>query len=162
MMRITNLINELPGRAYPRRNGGKIKHVVIHHAAAGKQDGDLQYYRSLIDQFDHYHRTNHGWRRIGYHYVIDPLGNCYKCNPYLTVTNHARGGNTNGIGVMLIGNYEIDQPTAAALATARELVQELKAGIPGLESVIGHRDVPGSATACPGAHMSNAMIEAMW
>lgn len=161
-MRMINLIDKLPGRAYPARKADAIKHVVIHHAAAGTQDGDLPYYRKFIDSVDSYHRNKHKWRRIGYHYVIDPLGNCYKCNPYLTVTNHAKGGNTNGIGVMLIGNYELEPPSAAALATARQLVQELKAGIPSLESVRGHRDVPGSSTACPGKLMTAAMIKEMW
>jgi len=156
------LINELPGEFYRKRKAGQIKRVVIHHAAAGKLDGNLKYYRDFISTVDKYHRDKHGWPRIAYHYIIDPLGNVYKCNPYLSATCHAKGANTDGIGVMLIGNFDVDQPPVIMLDKARELVQELREGIPSLEQVCGHRDVRGSKTACPGKHLTDAMIAAMW
>lgn len=158
-MRITSLIDELKGKLYRARKPADVKRIVIHHSASTAPSLD---YRGYIESIDSYHRNKHKWPRIAYHYVIDPAGTVYKCNPILTKTYHAKGANTDGVGIMLIGNFDEYEPSDASLRSARALVQEIRANMPAVESVIGHRDVKGSSTACPGKHLTSAMIAAMW
>lgn len=61
--------------------------------------------------------------------------------------------NSDSISIMFMGNFENDQPTAAAMFAGRQLVDLLKAyGFVTKDyRLMGHRDV--YATACPGAHL---------
>lgn len=63
------------------------------------------------------------------------------------------GHNSDSLSIMFMGNFEIDEPTDAAMMSARELVQLLRdrGWITSWVQVLGHRDV--FSTACPGAHL---------
>lgn len=63
------------------------------------------------------------------------------------------GHNSDSLSIMFMGNFEIDEPTDAAIMGARELVQLLRDRAWVTPGVVmkGHRDV--FQTACPGAHL---------
>ena len=42
------------------------------------------------------------------------------------VSYHAAGANYNSIGICLVGNFDIENPTDAQMKTAVELVKEIK------------------------------------
>ena len=59
--------------------------------------------------------------------------------------------NQHGIGIVLIGNFEKEPPTAAQTASIKRLVGILKREYGIVESkIVGHGDV--KATECPGKH----------
>lgn len=59
--------------------------------------------------------------------------------------------NERGIGIVLIGNFDQDPPTAAQLSAVKELVTTLAREYHiDADRVIGHGDV--KATACPGRY----------
>jgi hypothetical protein len=130
--------------------------IVLHHSAS--RGGDAQ----LIDRD---HQTQNGWDGIGYHFVVGngvdmPLGRIEATFRWRQQSHGAHAGalplqkpfNADGIGVCLIGNY--DQQAIDPFAERRlvELCAQLIDRIPTLSvgRIIGHRDVPGKATACPG------------
>src|SRR6185295_19213243 len=66
---------------------------------------------------------------------------------------HSTQYNETGIGICLVGNFDLKPPTAAQLRSAKALVAELcrRYKIPAT-AVVGHSHIrEGGSTSCPGA-----------
>jgi N-acetyl-anhydromuramyl-L-alanine amidase AmpD len=97
---------------------------------------------------------------IGYHFVIGnghgmPDGAIEPTFRWRQQLHGAHAGSSNpqynqqGIGIVLVGNFEKDAPTTAQMNAAKSLVRTLKAAYHiSAQNVLGHRDV--RATECPG------------
>lgn len=146
---------------WPHRYSSKIRLITVHHTAAevgqDKRSGEERM-RALYQ----YHAKNRGWGDIGYHYVIDEEGNIYqgKSGGDYVVGGHAYCNNVGTIGIALMGNFSVQQPTVRQtnalqwltdlLATRYRLNPEGQVVFHGkrLTTVLGHRDL--MATDCPG------------
>ena len=95
-----------------------------------------------------YHMNTNGWSDLGYHYVIYPSGTVYEGRPARTRGAHSNNAGNGMPGISFAMNSELEQATPAALASLRELCEGLH-----ITSYIGHRWVPGNATACPGKNL---------
>lgn len=166
-MMIKDVRSEFPlakGRKWPVRNEREIDTIVIHHAAAPeRKDGDTL---KQLKQFAELHQrpghlSKRGGATIAYHYAIDGKGEVWKCNRLSHATWHAQGANANGVGIILLGNFELTTPSATALESLRELVSILRRDLPNCWRVLGHREVKGSSTACPGKHFTKEMLDAL-
>lgn len=123
-----------------------IDEIVVHCAAtpAGKP------FRAA--DIDRWHRER-GWSGIGYHYVICLDGSIEPGRELEEAGAHVAGHNANSIGICLIGGVDASGKPAntfnARQFDALELVlRGLKARWP-LAKILGHRDFPGVAKACP-------------
>ncbi|MBI3828699.1 MAG: N-acetylmuramoyl-L-alanine amidase [Planctomycetes bacterium] len=126
------------------------KYIVIHHSASAIGSASI---------FDRAHKAR-GWDGLGYDFVIgngEGSGDGQVEVGYRWV-QQARGAhagnmdyNEHGIGICLVGNFEDTRPTAKQLESLHALVKFLmaKTGIPAA-NIIGHGDVPGKDTRCPG------------
>ena len=85
-----------------------------------------------------------GWSGIGYHYVIRVDGVLDSGRPHYWTGSHAKGHNTNSIGICLIGTDDFNEQQWAILEM---LVSKLLHEYP-LADVIGHNEV--SDKQCPG------------
>lgn len=126
-----------------------VSRITIHH------DGMSPFYAT--DQASAVHRLElirrshlgRGWADIGYHYVIDPSGRVYSARPVALQGAHVKYNNEHNLGIMVMGNYESQQPTSAAQATlasflaSRMSVHAVPAG-----RVQTHQEI--RPTACPG------------
>ncbi len=125
------------------------EYVVIHHTGAEEKSAA---------QVRAYHKSL-GWRDVGYHFLIERDGRVVPGRDLSLPGAHCRAGGMNlrGIGVALIGNLNKRDPFPAQLASLRRLVEGLcrRFRIP-RSRVLGHREVPGAATSCPGARFSPA------
>ncbi len=95
-----------------------------------------------------YHRRI--YKDVGYHYLIE-RGLTFDGRPMKYQGAHSRGGNDGSIGIAMVGNYMEELPSKPNM---EELINRLgklcfQYKIP-VESIIGHRDVEGSNTDCPG------------
>ncbi|MEW5762562.1 MAG: N-acetylmuramoyl-L-alanine amidase [Bacillota bacterium] len=121
-------------------------HIIVHHTGAEEKDAA---------QVRAYHLSL-GWRDVGYHFLIERSGAVVAGRPLGLPGAHctAAGMNRRAIGVALIGNFEAHPPLAAQLAALVELLRHLAAahGIPAA-NILGHREVPGAATLCPGRYL---------
>ena len=152
-MNISNIIKELPvhpTKRYGHRNLSRVHTVVVHHSASGRN--------VTAANMASYHVNHHGWPGLAYHYVIAPDGNVYKCNPISMLTYHAKGGNTSGIGVCCLGNFEVHDVPDAQYQALDDLITGIMVAMPQVVNVIGHRQVKGASTACPGARFTDAML----
>lgn len=130
------------------------KYVVIHHTAA-KRGSVESIHQTHLKRKD---SNGNPWLGIGYHFVIgngDGMadGEIEPTFRWREQLHGAHAGvseyNQQGIGVVLVGNFEEQPPTQAQLAAVKRLVGTLRAeySIPATQ-VVGHNDV--KATECPG------------
>lgn len=132
----------------------KPEYIIIHHSAT--QQGDAETFRRA-------HKAK-GWRDIGYHYVIgngtySGDGEVETGRPENESGAHcsADGMNFKSIGICLVGNFDIDKPTPAQMEALEKLCRDIMAQykIP-VSKVLGHGEVKGAATNCPGRHFNMA------
>jgi N-acetylmuramoyl-L-alanine amidase len=89
-----------------------------------------------------------GWAGIGYNWVIDQDGTIFEGRGWDLVGAHCPDHNTRAFGVQVaIGGDQ--QPSPAALVSARALYQACCRRVGRTLTPLGHRD--GRATECPGA-----------
>jgi hypothetical protein len=136
---------------------GEVEYLTIHHSAGprARTKADAQaLHRSY--QRDH---VSKGWGDIGYHWSMDDLGRFYELRPQEAKGTHVGSWNSNNVGLMLHGNYEVHKLTASQRESLlwlfrggfAKLIGETEAG---LENVYGHRDWRGhESNACPGTNL---------
>ncbi len=130
----------------------KWRYIVIHHSAT--DEGDARF-------LDYIHRRRGFNRGLGYHFVIDN-GTDSRGDGQIEASPrwikqedgahcNAAGMNQCGIGICLVGDFTHHRPSRKQMDSLVLLVKTLmkQYHIP-LKRVIGHRDVPGKATECPG------------
>jgi len=127
-------------------------YIVIHHTAT-EQGKALAIDRS--------HQRRGFVDGMGYHFLIDNgtlgknMGQIEVGPRWIRQENgahaNAAGMNERGIGIALVGNFSANPLPEAQLESLVFLVNALRNhyGIP-LSNVIGHRDVRGKNTECPG------------
>lgn len=130
--------------------------IVIHHSDSR---------RGTLESIDAWHRKK-GWDGIGYHFVVGngvdmPLGRVEATFRWRLQREGAHAGsgpaqtpfNQLGIGICLVGDCEHDALDPWQEARLADLCAELIRHVPSLgpARIIGHRDVPGKDTRCPGA-----------
>lgn len=148
-MEIIDLTGKLathPRKFYARRPLDLIRYIAIHHAASSED--------ATPEQIARFHVYARGWPGIAYHYLVAPDGRIYKCWPATMRTYCVRGHNTHCLCVCLLGNREAQPAPEVQMRAAVELVRQLADAyrVPP-ERILGHREFPDAATACPGRHI---------
>ena len=126
----------------------KITHIVLHCTAtpAGREVS--------LKEIDRWHRAA-GFAKIGYHFVIHLDGTIDTGRPLEEAGAHVAGHNANTIGISYVGGVDandvkkaVDTRTPAQKRAMELLVKDLKSRFPDAQ-VLGHRDFPNVAKACP-------------
>jgi len=129
----------------------KITHLVLHCTATPQT--------ATVENIQRYWRQELKWKAPGYHHLIQPGGQAIRLAPDEVVTNGVAGHNRNSIHISYIGgvdqwNKPTDNRTAEQLLTMTNLVKYYKGLYPNA-IVLGHRDFPGVAKACPSFDVKN-------
>lgn len=118
--------------------------IVVHHSA-------LEFYHGPREiQRLHMHRV--GFADVGYHFLIDGLGQVYEGRPFSVRGTHTGGFNTGTVGICLLGNFEVVHPPTAQIQTLMTLINYLAPAFL-ITHMAGHRDFQPGATVCPGANL---------
>ncbi|MBI3619374.1 N-acetylmuramoyl-L-alanine amidase [Candidatus Peregrinibacteria bacterium] len=160
---VKTVSTDASGRSYlwPQSYSPNVRLLVIHHTAmtvTGETRSPLERMRALYQ----YHTVNRSWGDIGYHYVIDENGQIYegRAGGDYVVGGHAYCHNIGSIGIALMGNFSVEQPTQAQTQSLQWLLIHLgeKYGVDLHRSVlfhgkilppiVGHRQL--LSTDCPG------------
>ena len=80
------------------------KAITLHHTQ-GNYPQTLAAGLNEMGFIQDYHQNAKKWIDIGYHFLIDPLGNIYEGRPIKGVGAHVAGRNTNNVGISIMGNY---------------------------------------------------------
>jgi len=120
--------------------------IVVHHSAfAYSQPAEIQ----------ELHMDRRGFADVAYHFLIDVDGIIYEGREINIRGAHVQGFNTGSIGIVLLGNFNDEQPGEAQLASLRALVDYLRYTYE-IRYVAGHRDYPNQSpdgTECPGDNL---------
>ena len=141
---------------------GSPTRITFHHegTSAVRTSGGADAMRAV----QRFHQVNNGWDDVGYHYVIMPDGQIYEGRAtyrpgQLALGAHAGGANSRNIGVMLYGNFNLQQPSSAQMASASQLASYLASEhditLAKGSTLVGHRDV--TSTSCPGTNLYNRL-----
>ncbi|MHC4914153.1 MAG: peptidoglycan recognition protein family protein [Planctomycetota bacterium] len=132
------------------------EYIIVHHSAT--RSGGAR-------RFDKYHREHRGWENgLGYHFVI---GNGTDTSDgrveigarwMRQITGAHVGGRKNigKIGICLVGNFDLDEPSPKQMKALGRLIEflQVRCGIPA-NRVCGHCEVVRAGyTHCPGRHFS--------
>ena len=130
----------------------KTDAIVVHHVARPDWDVDAYY----IHRF---HQSK-GWAGIGYQYVIRKDGTIERGRPFNKVGAQSYGNNFHSLGVCVVGNLEVDDPTPAQVKSLTSLLTALCGYYdltPNEKTIVGHRDY--NATDCPGENLYKLLPE---
>lgn len=120
-----------------------LRTLVVHHSAVLLSDGPREI------QGMHFRR---GFADIGYHLLINAAGQMFEGRPLNVRGAHTARHNTGAVGVCLLGNFEVIEPTAAQLQSLHALSRALR-DVLGITHLAGHRDFPSQSTLCPGRNL---------
>ncbi len=129
----------------------KRSYIILHHTGAEEKD---------TEQIRQAHLRK-GWRDIGYNYVVE-RDKVVVGRPLDIPGAHCKadGMNFKSIGVAVIGNLNERLPTNLQTELLVNLLVELTAkhNIAD-ENILGHGEVKGAATKCPGKFMDVSQIK---
>jgi N-acetylmuramoyl-L-alanine amidase len=119
-----------------------IDHIVIHHSASSRS--------TTTEEIRQWH-LGRGWQDVGYHLLIEGGGMVVPGRPFESPGAHVKGHNMYTLGICVIGDN-----TNTAQSWRDNQVKALGNALQILECVYpdaivcGHRDMPDTATECPG------------
>jgi hypothetical protein len=131
---------------------GAFYRITIHH-----EGNKANYDRSIPDvtrdlRLDQAAHRSRGYGDIGYHFMIDYAGRLWEGRSLKYQGAHVSSRNPGNIGIVLLGNFEIQKPSDAQKKSLLKLVAELRRfyRISRLR-IYGHRNL--DATLCPGRNL---------
>lgn len=118
-------------------NRKSTNRIILHHAEAS---------HCTAEDIHRWH-LNNGWSGAGYHFLVRKDGKIYRLRPENKVGSHAKGSNSDSIGICFEGSYMTETMPETQKKSGKELVAYLK-GKYGISKVQRHSDV--YPTSCPG------------
>ncbi len=136
-----------------------IKWVTIHHDGLDSPmtETSMDASAARIEWIRCGHRGR-GFSDIGYHYVIDRDGRVWEGRNLRWQGAHVSKHNEQNIGILVMGNFDIQRPSQQQLDGMQKWVSTLLKRYR-LEDgrVRTHGEWPGAKTACPGKHLQAAV-----
>ena len=141
----------------------KWQRIVVHHSA-------IKY--GNVEKYDAAHRLRGMQNGLAYHFLIGngidagdgeiEIGPRWlKQQPGGHVKNQLI--NQTAIGICLIGNFEMTHPSKKQLAAFTQLMDWLQGVTLGKKvHFVGHRELKGEQTVCPGKHFPLALMHARY
>lgn len=134
-----------------------VRYITVHH------DGMDPFYgsdvRSTADRLERIRRAHRdkGWGDIGYHFAIDRDGRVWQGRPLSWQGAHVKDHNEGNIGVVTLGNFDRQAPSAPQIAALNRHVSMLmrQYRVP-MTNVKTHQE--WAPTACPGTNLQRYMV----
>lgn len=120
---------------------------IVIHCSATPEGRDVR-----TETIKKWHVDDNGWSDIGYHYVIELDGSLVEGRKEEKQGAHAKGYNSNSIGVCYVGGMTKDNKEAKDTRTENQLItmfwllKDLKNRYPEAQ-IIGHNNI--SSKDCP-------------
>lgn len=133
----------------------EIRYIVVHCTATQPN--------TKIENICRYWKEQLGWKNPGYHYIIKRNGEIVALQPEHLIANGVKDFNSHSIHISYIGgidkdNKPLDNRTDAQQFAMFNKIVELMEKYPQAK-VLGHRDFPNVAKACPSFDVRNWLHE---
>lgn len=140
------------------RAAGPYSRITVHHE--GTRAFRFTSRRRTVSELGRVLESHmeHRFGDIAYHLVVDYAGRVWEGRSLSYEGAHVSSANEGNLGVMLLGNFERQYPSAAQLSAMDDLIAILRRQY-GLSAgrVYGHRDL--GPTLCPGYRLYPAVAE---
>jgi N-acetylmuramoyl-L-alanine amidase-like protein len=136
-----------------------IQDITVHHDGMDPfRDTDRGDIAEHLESIRQLHRRK-GWGDIGYHFAVDPAGRVWEARPLQYQGAHVKDHNPGNIGIVVLGNYELQYPSDQQLSGLRGLLVSLMSvyAVP-VARVHSHREWGGAVTACPGRSLQDQFV----
>lgn len=134
-----------------------VNRITVHHdgmppvALRGQADAARR-----IESIRASHVNARGFADIGYHYIIDPTGRVWEGRPSWKQGAHVKDQNENNLGVLVLGNFDVQRPTPQALASLDRFIGVLmERHRVSISRVYTHQEIGKSG--CPGTNLQRYM-----
>jgi len=137
-----------------------VRYVTIHHDGLDRlcEGTACDEMACRIELYRVGHRAR-GWGDIGYHFIIDRAGVVWEGRSLKWQGAHVADRNEGNVGILVMGNFEIQTPTAAQAVALREHTRAVCTyfSVP-WSRVFSHREWPGAHTLCPGRNLQTQLV----
>ncbi len=143
-----------------------VRRITVHHS--GIVSGHVRSDSDAARMLESIRRGHVGqqWADIGYHYIIDPQGRVWEGRPIRLQGAHVKFNNEHNLGVMVMGNFDVERPTPQAIAALDAFVSQqmqrfnvvLRRSGNMQNGVFTHQEL--MPTACPGRNLQTYMLAA--
>ena len=131
---------------YPSDLQGDLNTIVIHHSA---------FSHASPAEIQGMQMDRRGFADVAYHFLVASDGTIYEGRDIHIRGAHVQGFNTGSVGIVLIGNFNDEEPTQAQTDSLGKLVDYLRFTY-SIRYLSGHRDYPHQSpdgTDCPGNNL---------
>ncbi len=94
-------------------------HIIIHHSAGFNNSND---FKAVVAYYWDFHVNTNGWDDISYNWLIDADGAVYQGRGNRVQGAHFSCMNSGTLGICMIGDFQNQEPTPAALASLKNLL----------------------------------------
>jgi len=137
---------------------GAISRMTVHHEGWEVVNfTDANTTMERLRKIENYHIESLKWGAVGYHFIIDRSGRVWEGRPLQYQGAHVKNNNEHNIGVMVLGNFDQQYPSAAQTASLRGTLSNLRHmySIP-FDRIYTHQEI--NPTKCPGAQLQHQMV----
>lgn len=140
-----------------------VTRITFHHSGDVHNGRDVPFLEDgFTETIQHlelvreYHVNQRGWADIGYHFAIDRAGRVFQLRSLRYQGAHVKGQDEHNLGIVVLGNFNVQQPTAAQKSRILTFGKLTKAeyAVPSGQVKI-HREL--GPTDCPGTTMTRYM-----
>ncbi|HVT83221.1 MAG TPA: peptidoglycan recognition family protein [Phycisphaerae bacterium] len=137
-----------------------INRITVHHTAGEIQTDAWRPTANELEGIREFHAgtrpTDRNWADIAYHFAIDRAGRVWQARPLAYQGAHAKGHNQHNLGIVLLGNFAVQSPSAAQLTSLTLFVGFVRKlyAVP-LANVFTHGELVD--TECPGTLLQEFM-----
>ena len=116
-----------------------------------------------IRGYHRFHTESRGWADIGYPFIVDMAGRIWEGAGTKYAAAHSAStaypmANQEGMAVLLLIG-ENERPSTAMVASVNDLQAHLRESFPNMAVTLGHQQVRGASTQCPGPHVMAVMAD---
>lgn len=137
------------------------RYITIHHDGMPKPffGIDPRQVEAQIERIRVTHVDANKWADIGYHYVVDRSGQAWDARPISYQGAHVKDENMGNIGVLCLGNFQLQRPSQQQLNALRNLLGSLSARHRiSHRNILTHQEWPSAKTACPGVNLQKQVV----
>lgn len=133
--------------------------ITFHHSGDPKPFYATDYGETAVhlEYVRQYHRSRK-FQDIGYHFAIDRAGRVWQLRSLRYEGQHVRYNNEHNIGVVVLGNFDLQAPTQAQKDKIKQfgLLLRKQYSLPA-SRIKTHQEIV--STACPGRNMQPYMVQ---
>jgi hypothetical protein len=137
-----------------------IDKLTVHHTAGAMNSDAWKPTANALEGIRGFHAgsaaTDRHWADIAYHFAVDRAGRVWQARPLVYQGAHARGHNEHNLGIVLLGDFETQSPSAAQLWSLGAFISFVRTlyQIP-LPGIYTHGEL--GQTSCPGKKLQSFM-----